>query len=96
MTTSSDLIESGFSSIAISSDLFPYGIRVRHWVNFSTWQEALEYSPRTPGDEDWKVIVTTYEEQVAFHRLHGLNIVNRGEQWFDGQATPLFLEGGDV
>lgn len=88
--TRDDLIREGFRSLCLSSDLFPYGIRIRHWFRVRDGAEAIEYSPRMGGHDDWSVVATNYDEQIAFHKSHGINITGRGEQWYDGNKTPLF------
>ncbi len=87
--TRADLQAAGYLAMYANSDLHAHGWQIRHWLHVATRHHAIEYIPRRAGKcassapTDGAIIVTTYAEQVAFHRAIGVGIVPPGETWTD-------------
>lgn len=89
MLTRADLQRDGFLSMFKSGDLHAFGWQIIHWMQPATKQYVIEYVERLPGGRaGLSIIVTNYDEQAAFHRRIGANVVPPGER-YDGQAEGI-------
>lgn len=96
-----ELKATGFRSVCISSDLFPYGYSIRHWVRLTDRLEVVEYRPMAKDDRRIRqgrrgilprITAHTYQRQAAVHAALGLNLVQPGEPWQDFGTVGLFDE----
>ena len=90
-------LQAEYRGLCGSSDLFPHGYFVRHWVRFSDLHEVCEYLPRNSSLP--RLTAGCYAEQVAIHAALGLNLVPPGAPWEDYGHQGLFdglfaAEGG--
>lgn len=72
-----------FVNLLKSTDLFPFGYSVSHWVRPGVAEsEVLEFNPRSVGGvapDLPRLTASNYEEQVAVHEAVGARIVGRGK-----------------
>lgn len=77
-TSTADLQKAGYVNLLKSSDLFPYGYSVSHWIRPGVpGSEVLEFVPRAKGLP--RLTAATYEEQVAVHEAIGARVVGPGK-----------------
>lgn len=82
------LRQAGYLSVCLSSDLFPHGYAVRHWMRLADRSEVLEYLPRMSALP--RLTASCYAEQADIHAALGLNCVGPGERWYDAKGQLEF------
>lgn len=76
-----------FVNLLKSTDLFPYGYSISHWVRPGVaGSEVLEFNPRGVGGvapDLPRLTASSYDEQVAVHEAIGARIVGPGKRFRD-------------
>ena len=86
--TRAELIAQGYRDLYAQGDLRARGWQIRHWFHPGTGDHRIEYVPVSEGELASKeqlhsIIVGNYEEQAAFHRSIGVQVVPPGETFDD-------------
>lgn len=88
--TREELDAQGFRPIIKSTDLFPHGYTVVHWIKPGVKaSELLEYLPRVCRGETGaglpRITLTTFADQAALHRAVGAKVTGSGVPFTTGR-----------
>jgi hypothetical protein len=76
-TTRAEL-SNGYCNLGKSSDLFPHGYSVSHWLDPRTRHQVDEYNPRGPAGASLpRLTADNYADQVTIHRALGAIVLPR-------------------